>query len=159
MAKVNDVVDLETRGDVAVVRVNNPPVNALGRGVRDGVHEAVSRAHADASVQAILLVCEGKTFIAGADIREFGNPAEGKTLPEVLDVIENGKKPVIAAMHGTALGGGLEVALCCHYRVALPSTRFGLPEVKLGILPGSGGTQRLPRVIGVARARDQMCSG
>jgi len=159
MAKVNDVVDLETRGDVAVVRVHNPPVNALGRSVRDGLFEAMTRAHADASAKIILLVCEGKTFIAGADIREMGNPTEGKTLPEVLNAIENGKKAVIAAMHGTALGGGLEVALCCHYRVALTSTRFGLPEVKLGMLPGSGGTQRLPRVIGVSRALDLMCSG
>jgi 3-hydroxyacyl-CoA dehydrogenase len=159
MAKVNDVVDLETRGDVAVVRLHNPPVNALGRSVRDGLHEAIRRADADAGVKAIVLVCQGKTFIAGADIREFGNPTEGKTLPELLDVIENANTPVIAAMHGTALGGGLEVALCCHYRVALPSTRFGLPEVKLGILPGSGGTQRLPRVIGVARALELMCSG
>jgi 3-hydroxyacyl-CoA dehydrogenase len=104
-------------------------------------------------------LCVGKTFIAGADIREFGAAAEGKTLPEVMDAIENGKKPVIAAMHGTALGGGLEIALACHYRIALPTARFGLPEVKLGILPGAGGTQRLPRLIGIARSLDLITSG
>jgi 3-hydroxyacyl-CoA dehydrogenase len=159
MTKVNDVVDLETRGNVAVVRVNNPPVNALGRAVRDGLYDAVSKANADAGVQAIVLACAGKTFIAGADIREFGLPPEGRGLPEVMDVIENGGKPVIAALHGTALGGGLEVALSSHYRVALPNARFGLPEVKLGILPGAGGTQRLPRLIGVSRALELMVSG
>jgi 3-hydroxyacyl-CoA dehydrogenase len=159
MAKVNDVVELETRGDVAVVRVDNPPVNALSRAVRDGLYDAVTRANADANVKAIVLVCKGKTFIAGADIREFGMPAEGRTLPEVMDSIEGSRVPVIAALHGTALGGGLEVALTCHYRVGLQSARFGLPEVKLGILPGAGGTQRLPRLIGLARALDLMVSG
>jgi 3-hydroxyacyl-CoA dehydrogenase len=159
MTKVNDVVDLETRGDVAVVRLNNPPVNALSRAVRDGLYDAVTAANADAKVQAIVLVCAGKTFIAGADIREFGTPSEGRTLPEVMDAIDKGKKPLVAALHGTALGGGLEVALASHFRVALPTTRFGLPEVKLGILPGAGGTQRLPRLIGVARALDLMVSG
>jgi 3-hydroxyacyl-CoA dehydrogenase len=159
MTKVNDVVDLETRGEVAVVRVNNPPVNALSRAVRDGLFDAISRANQDGNAKAIVLACAGKTFIAGADIREFGLPPEGRTLPEVMDAIENASKPVVAALHGTALGGGLEVALTSHYRVALPSTRLGLPEVKLGILPGAGGTQRLPRLIGVARALDMMVSG
>jgi len=159
MAKVNDVVELETRGEVAVVRIDSPPVNALGRAVRDGLYDAVTRANADANVKAIVLVCKGKTFIAGADIREFGLPAEGRTLPEVMDAIEGSKYPVIAALHGTALGGGLEVALTCHYRVALKSARFGLPEVKLGILPGAGGTQRLPRLIGLSRALELMVSG
>jgi 3-hydroxyacyl-CoA dehydrogenase len=159
MTKVNDVVDLETRGAVAVVRVNNPPVNALSRGVRDGLYDAISRANQDASAKAIVLVCAGKTFIAGADIREFGLPPEGRSLPEVMDAIENASKPVVAALHGTALGGGLEVALTSHYRVAVPSTRLGLPEVKLGILPGAGGTQRLPRLIGLERALNMMISG
>ncbi|HET8934428.1 MAG TPA: 3-hydroxyacyl-CoA dehydrogenase NAD-binding domain-containing protein [Polyangiales bacterium] len=159
MTKVNDVVDLETRGAVAVVRVNNPPVNALSRGVRDGLFDAVSRANQDASVKVIVLACAGKTFIAGADIREFGLPPEGRSLPEVMDAIENASKPVVAALHGTALGGGLEVALTSHYRVAVPSTRLGLPEVKLGILPGAGGTQRLPRLIGLTRALEMMTSG
>jgi 3-hydroxyacyl-CoA dehydrogenase len=159
MAKVNDVVDLDVRGGVAVVRVDNPPVNALGRAVRDGIYDAVTRAQQDAAVQALVLVCAGKTFIAGADIREFGKPAEGRSLPEVLDSIEKGPKPVVAAIHGTALGGGLEVALTCHYRVSVPTAKFGLPEVKLGILPGAGGTQRLPRVVGVERALDMITSG
>jgi 3-hydroxyacyl-CoA dehydrogenase len=159
MSKVNEVVDLDVRGGVAVVRVDNPPVNALGRGVRDGITDAVTRAQSDSAVQAIVLVCAGKTFIAGADIREFGKPPEGKTLGEVLDAIENGPKPVVAAIHGTALGGGLEVALTCHYRVAKPGSKFGLPEVKLGILPGAGGTQRLPRIVGVERALDMITSG
>jgi 3-hydroxyacyl-CoA dehydrogenase len=159
MAKLNDVVDLAVQGPVAVVNVDNPPVNALGRAVRDGIYDAVTRAQQDPAVQAIVLSCAGKTFIAGADIREFGKPAEGRSLPEVLDAIESGPKPVIAAIHGTALGGGLEVALTCHYRIAVPKARFGLPEVKLGILPGAGGTQRLPRVIGVERALDLMVSG
>jgi len=159
MTKVNDVVELETRGDIAFVRVNNPPVNALSRAVRDGIYDAVTRADADPAVKAIVLTCAGKTFIAGADIREFGQPPEGRSLPEVMNAIEGAKKPVVAALHGTALGGGLEVALTSHYRVALSNTRFGLPEVKLGILPGAGGTQRLPRLIGVARALDIMVSG
>ncbi|MEY4583029.1 MAG: hypothetical protein RL701_7732 [Pseudomonadota bacterium] len=159
MPKVNDVVELETRGDIAFVRVNNPPVNALAHAVRDGLYDAVSSASADASVKAIVLVCAGKTFIAGADIREFGQDPKGRTLPEVNHVIESSKKPVVAALHGTALGGGLEVALAAHYRVALSNARVGLPEVKLGILPGAGGTQRLPRLIGVPRALDLMISG
>jgi 3-hydroxyacyl-CoA dehydrogenase len=159
MAKVNEVVDSEVRGEVAVVRIDNPPVNALGRAVRDGIHEAVTRAQQDAAVKAIILTCAGKTFIAGADIREFGKPPEGKHLPEVLDAIEKGPKPVVAAIHGTALGGGLEVALTCNYRVSNASAKFGLPEVKLGILPGAGGTQRLPRVVGVEKALDMMTSG
>ena len=159
MAKVNDVVDLEVRGGVAIVRVDNPPVNALGRAVRDGIYDAVSGAQQDSAVKAIVLVCAGKTFIAGADIREFGKPPEGRSLPDVLDSIEKGPKPVVAAIHGTALGGGLEVALTCHYRVAASGAKFGLPEVKLGILPGAGGTQRLPRVVGVERALDMITSG
>jgi 3-hydroxyacyl-CoA dehydrogenase len=159
MTKVNDVVELETRGEVAVVRIDNPPVNALSRGVRDGLYDALSKASADPNVKAIVLACAGKTFIAGADIREFGQPPEGRALPEVMDAIEKSPKPVVAALHGSALGGGLEVALTSHYRVALSSTRLGLPEVKLGILPGAGGTQRLPRLIGVSRALDIMTSG
>jgi 3-hydroxyacyl-CoA dehydrogenase len=159
MAKINDVVELSNQGEIAVVRVDNPPVNALSRAVRDGLYDAVTRADADSAVKAVVLVCAGKTFIAGADIREFGQPHEGRALPEVMNAIEGAKKPLIAAIHGTALGGGLEVALTCHYRVAVPGSRFGLPEVKLGILPGAGGTQRLPRLIGVSRALELMVSG
>ncbi len=106
-----------------------------------------------------MLICEGRTFIAGADITEFGKPPQAPWLPELVDIIENSSKPVIAAIHGTALGGGLEVALCCHYRVAVPSAKCGLPEVKLGLLPGAGGTQRLPRIVGAEQALEMVTSG
>src|SRR5688500_9945717 len=153
------VISLEARGDVAVIWVDSPPVNALGRAVRDGLVENFMRARGDAAFKAIVLACKGKTFIAGADIREFGKKAEGASLPEVLASIEESDKPVVAAIFGTALGGGLEVALTCHYRVAVPSAKLGLPEVKLGILPGAGGTQRLPRIFGAQRALDMITSG
>jgi 3-hydroxyacyl-CoA dehydrogenase len=153
------MVDMQTRDGVAIVSVDNPPVNALSEGVRTGLYEAVTRADADEAVRAILIICKGRTYIAGADIREFGKPLQGKPLPEVHTVIEGAAKPVISAIHGTALGGGLETALCCHFRVAVPSAQFGLPEVKLGLLPGAGGTQRLPRVVGVQKALEMMTSG
>ena len=153
------VISLEARGDVAVIWVDSPPVNALGRAVRDGLVENFMRARGDAAFKAIVLACKAKTFIAGADIREFGKKPEGATLPEVLAAIEESDKPVVAAIFGTALGGGLEVALTCHYRVAVPSAKLGLPEVKLGILPGAGGTQRLPRIFGAQRALDMITSG
>jgi len=159
MTAITDVVDLEVRGRVALVTVDNPPVNALARGVRDGLFDAVTQARDDAAVEAVVIVCQGRTFIAGADIREFGRPLEGRVIFEAQDAIESSPKPVVAAIHGTALGGGLEVALCCHYRVAVESARFGLPEVKLGILPGAGGTQRLPRVVGVEKALSMMTGG
>src|SRR3954471_16190088 len=159
MAAVNDVVDLSNEGDIAVVTVNSPPVNALGAKVRDGLKGAFEKAGADASAKAIVLICEGKTFIAGADISEFGKPPSGAPLGEVLDAIENSPKPVIAAIHGTALGGGLETALVCHYRVAVPSAKVGLPEVNIGLLPGAGGTQRLPRIVGVQKALEMVTSG
>jgi 3-hydroxyacyl-CoA dehydrogenase len=159
MTAITDVVDLEVRGRIALVTIDNPPVNALARGVRDGLFEAMTRARDDAAVEAVVIVCQGRTFIAGADIREFGKPPEGRIIFEAQDAIESSPKPVVAAIHGTALGGGLEVALCCHYRVAVESASFGLPEVKLGILPGAGGTQRLPRVVGVEKALSMMTSG
>jgi 3-hydroxyacyl-CoA dehydrogenase len=159
MHMAEQVISLEARGDVAVIWVDSPPVNALGRAVRDGLVENFMRARGDAAFKAIVLACKGKTFIAGADIREFGKKAEGKSLPEVLASIEESDKPVVAAIFGTALGGGLEVALTCHYRVAVPSAKLGLPEVKLGILPGAGGTQRLPRIFGAQRALDMITSG
>jgi len=121
MTAITDVVDLEVRGRVALVTVDNPPVNALARGVRDGLFEAVTQARDDAAVEAVVIVCQGRTFIAGADIREFGRPLEGRVIFEAQDAIESSPKPVVAAIHGTALGGGLEVALCCHYRVAVES--------------------------------------
>ncbi|WP_283419852.1 3-hydroxyacyl-CoA dehydrogenase NAD-binding domain-containing protein [Sphingopyxis sp. Geo48] len=145
-------VTLQKDGDVAVVIVNNPPVNALSWHVRQGLKDNFEAALADDSVKAIVLRCDGATFIAGADISEFGKPPRGPDFNAVLNMIEAASKPVVAAIHGTALGGGLETALVCHYRVAVPSAKLGVPEVKLGLLPGAGGTQRLPRVVGVEAA-------
>ncbi len=159
MAAITNMVDLEIQDGVAVVRVANPPVNALSEGVRNGLYEAVLKADADDEASAILIICEGRTYIAGADIREFGKPHRGVPLFEVQDVIEGASKPVVSTIHGTCLGGGLEVAICCHYRVGIPTARFGFPEVKLGILPGAGGTQRLPRIVGVEKALEMMVSG
>ena len=127
--------------------------------VRDGLADGFRQAIADSGVKAIVLVCDGKTFIAGADISEFGKAPKGASLFDVQNAIENSPKPVVAAIHGTALGGGLEVALCCHYRVAVPSARCGLPEVNIGLLPGAGGTQRLPRIVGVEKALEMVTSG
>jgi len=159
MTAITKSVDLDRRGRVAVITVNNPPVNALSQHVRQGLHEGVKLAVADAAAGAIVIVCAGRTFIAGADITEFGKPPAAPGLHEVLDLIEGGPKPVVAAIHGTALGGGLEVTLACHYRVGVKDARFGLPEVKLGLLPGAGGTQRLPRVVGVEKGLSMMVSG
>ena len=159
MAKITQSVDLSTRGRVAVLTVDNPPVNALSQHVRKGLHDGIKQATADGTVQAIVIACAGRTFIAGADITEFGKPPAEPSLHSVLDLIEGSPKPVVAAIHGTALGGGLEVTLACHYRVGVKTARFGLPEVKLGILPGAGGTQRLPRVVGVEKGLSMMVSG
>lgn len=153
------VITTRREGEVLVVTSNNPPVNALGQAVRAGLAEAMAEAAGDDAIQAVVICCEGRTFFAGADITEFGKPPVGPSLPEVIDTIEASAKPVIAAIHGTALGGGLEVALGCHYRIAVASARLGLPEVKLGILPGAGGTQRLPRVVGVADALPMIVTG
>lgn len=150
-------VTLQSHNDVAVVVVNNPPVNALSWHVRQGLHDSFSAALANDAVKAIVLRCDGSTFIAGADITEFGKPPQGPDFNAVLNMIEASGKPVVAAIHGTALGGGLETALVCHYRIAVPSAKLGVPEVKLGLLPGAGGTQRLPRVVGVEAAAT-MCS-
>ncbi|MEY3906588.1 MAG: hypothetical protein RIR59_1411 [Pseudomonadota bacterium] len=152
-------VTTERHGDVLVVLVNNPPVNALSWHVRQGIKDGMDTAMADDSVKAVVLRCAGQTFIAGADITEFGKPAQGPDFNEVLNSIELAPKPVIAAIHGTALGGGLETALVCHYRIAVPSAMLGVPEVKLGLLPGAGGTQRLPRVVGVEVAAQMVSSG
>jgi 3-hydroxyacyl-CoA dehydrogenase len=159
MTAITQSVDLDKRGAVAVLTVNNPPVNALSQHVRQGLREGVQKASADGGVSAIVIVCTGRTFIAGADITEFGKPPKEPGLHEVLDLIEGSPKPVVAAIHGTALGGGLEVTLACHYRVGTKDARFGLPEVKLGLLPGAGGTQRLPRVVGVEKALSMIVSG
>src|SRR5579884_4543243 len=150
-------ISTRRHGDVLMILSNNPPVNALGAAVRQGLVDAIEQAEADESVRAVVIACEGQTFFAGADITEFGKPPVMPWLPQVVDRIENCSKPVVAAIHGTAFGGGLEVALACHYRVADKSAKLGTPEVKLGLLPGAGGTQRLPRVAGVPRAL-QMCA-
>ena len=159
MTAINAVTDYALDGDVGVITLNSPPVNALSFNVRDGLAGGMAAALADPGAKAIVIICEGRTFIAGADITEFGGPQKGASLFDVQDAMENSTKPVVAAIHGTALGGGLEVALCAHYRVAVPSARCGLPEVNLGLLPGAGGTQRLPRIVGPERALEMMTSG
>ena len=159
MTAITPSVDLDRRGRIAVLTINNPPVNALSQHVRQGLRDGVTQAIADAAVGAIVITCAGRTFIAGADITEFGKPPREPGLHEVLDLIESSPKPVVAAVHGTALGGALEVTLACHYRVGVRTARFGLPEVKLGLLPGAGGTQRLPRVVGVEKALQMIVSG
>ncbi len=159
MPAINEVSSLENHSNIAVLTLNSPPVNALSANVREGLHDGVKSAIEDTGVDAIVIICEGRTFIAGADITEFGQAPKGPSLYDVQDMIENSTKPVVAAIHGTALGGGLEVALTCHYRIAVPSAKCGLPEVNLGLLPGAGGTQRLPRIVGAAKALVMMTSG
>ena len=151
-------VSYRREGDIAFIEIDNPPVNALSAAVRQGLAEAVARLADDPDARIAVLSCAGRTFIAGADISEFGKPPVPPILPDVITAIEASEKPVVAALHGTVLGGGLEVALGAHHRVALPGTRMGLPEVTLGLLPGAGGTQRLPRLIGTAAALDIITS-
>jgi len=152
-------ISTRKHGDVLIILSNNPPVNALSTAVRQGLVDAIAQAEGDDSVNAVVIACEGQTFFAGADITEFGKPPQQPWLPLVVDTIENCSKPVVAAIHGTALGGGLEIALGCHYRVADKSAKLGTPEVKLGLLPGAGGTQRLPRVAGVRKALEMCATG
>src|SRR4051812_48052225 len=159
MTAINSVTDLTVEDGIGVLTLNSPPVNALSANVRDGIFEGIKQAQADDSVKAIVLICDGRTFIAGADISEFGGAQKGASLFEAQEMMENSTKPVIAAIHGTALGGGLEVALVANYRVAVPSAKCGLPEVALGLLPGAGGTQRLPRIVGAEKALEMMTSG
>ena len=149
----------EKRGDIGIIWIDNPPVNAISVGVRIALIDGAAKLSADPDIKAGVLACKGRTFMAGADITEFGKPPLSPGLHEALDAIEQSSKPIVAAIHGTALGGGLEVALACHYRVAVASAKIGLPEVKLGILPGAGGTQRLPRLIGVEAALNIIVSG
>ena len=159
MTSINDVTTIEKDGNISIITLNSPPVNALSASVREGLHKGINEARNDGESEAIIIICEGRTFIAGADISEFGQEPKGPSLFEVQEFIEDSNKPVIAAIHGTALGGGLEVALTCHYRIAVPSAKCGLPEVNLGLLPGAGGTQRLPRVVGVEKALQMVTSG
>src|SRR3712207_5829554 len=157
--RINPVVELRRDGEIGVIAVDSPPVNALSAAVREGIVEGIRKAESDPSIKAVVLHCEGRTFFAGADISEFGKPPKHPILPEVVDIVEAAAKPVVAALHATALGGGLETPLACHYRVAVPSAKCGFPEVKLGLLPGAGGTQRLPRLVGPERALEMVTSG
>lgn len=156
---MSEVVSYNREGAIGVITVNYPPVNALGHAVRTGLLEALKQGQTDNDAKTLLLVCDGRTFVAGADIREFGKPMQEPGLSAVIDTFESSDKPVVAAIHGTALGGGLELALGCHYRIALASAKVGLPEVKLGLLPGAGGTQRLPRLTGARKALEMITTG
>ncbi|MGJ4892219.1 3-hydroxyacyl-CoA dehydrogenase NAD-binding domain-containing protein [Bradyrhizobium sp. HKCCYLRH3099] len=156
---MSEVAKLDRQDIIGIVTIDSPPVNALSAAVRGGILDNVKAAIDDPTIKAIVLTCGGRTFIAGADITEFGKPPKPPALNDVLSTIENSPKPVIAAIHGTALGGGLEVALACHYRVATKEAKLGLPEVKLGLLPGAGGTQRLPRAVGPELAVKMIVGG
>ncbi|MCX7172619.1 MAG: enoyl-CoA hydratase/isomerase family protein, partial [Proteobacteria bacterium] len=153
--------EYQVRGAVAVITLNNPPVNGLGHALRSGIADGIGRANEDAGVKAIILIGAGKAFSGGADITEFNKPAAlaEPNLHTVINFVERSEKPVIAAIHAVAMGGGLELALACHFRVAAPGAKIALPEVKLGLLPGAGGTQRLPRVIGLEAALNMIVSG
>src|SRR5580704_5976886 len=158
---MSELVNFTRQGEIGVITIHNPPVNALSPGVPEGIIAGIEAAEKDPEVRAVVVIGGGRTFIAGADIREFGKVVSGEkprfTLNPVLEKIENSRKPVVMAIHGTAFGGGLEVAMAGHYRVAVPSAQVGQPEVKLGIIPGAGGTQRLPRLAGVGKAVE-MCA-
>lgn len=159
MGSINASVDLRPVGEIAVVTIDNPPVNALRHEVRAGLAEALRQARTDGTVEAVVIACGGRTFSAGADITEFGKPPQAPSLHDVIAAVEAMPKPTVAALHGTALGGGFELALACHFRVAVAPARVGLPEVKLGLLPGAGGTQRLPRLVGPEKALRMIVSG
>jgi 3-hydroxyacyl-CoA dehydrogenase len=159
MGNINASVDLRRDGEIAIITADNPPVNALKHEVRAGLVEGLRQIRDDAGIKAVVIACAGRTFFAGADITEFGKPPRAPGLGEVIAAVEATPKPVVAALHGTAFGGGFEVALACHFRVAVASARVGLPEVKLGLLPGAGGTQRLPRLIGPEKALKMIVTG
>jgi 3-hydroxyacyl-CoA dehydrogenase len=152
-------VNYTTEGSVCILTVDNPPVNVLSHAVRTGLYDGITRANADPAVKAVVLMCAGRTFIAGADITEFGAPLKDPRLRHVQQAIEAASKPVVAAIHGTALGGGLELAMACHWRIAKRDAKVGLPEVNIGVIPGAGGTQRLPRLVGPEIAVEMTTSG
>jgi len=156
---MSNPVTLTREGRCGLITIFKPPVNALGQAVRSGLMKALVAALDDSRIEWILLQSGGRCFSAGADIKEFGQAPQAPLLPEVIDAIESSPKPVVAWMHGVSLGGGLELAMACHYRLAAPEARFGLPEVKLGLIPGAGGTQRLPRLIGLEAALERILSG
>ena len=161
---MSDLVQLTKNGDIAVITINNPPVNALSPGVPEGITAAIEQLGKDETIKAAVIIGGGKTFIAGADIKEFGKITSGKAgggldLPSFLLKIEDCRKPVVMAIHGSAFGGGFEVAMSGHYRVAVPGAQVGQPEVKLGLIPGAAGTQRLPRLAGVAKAVEMCADG
>src|SRR6202166_2582585 len=161
---MSDLVTFSNQDGIGIITVNNPPVNALSPGVPEGILAAVQRAQSDDGVKALVLIGAGRTFIAGADIREFGKITSGErkdkfSLVELMLAMENSTKPLVCAIHGTAFGGGLEVAMGAHYRVAVASAQVGQPEVKLGLIPGAAGTQRLPRLAGVAKAVEMCADG
>src|SRR5271168_3298186 len=161
---MSDLVQSSKSGEIGILTVNNPPVNALSPGVPEGILAGVEAFDKDDSVKAIVLIGGGRTFIAGADIKEFGKMTSGQTrrgpgLNNILNAVEHSGKPVIAAIHGTAFGGGLETAMACHYRVAVTDAQVGQPEVKLGIIPGAAGTQRLPRLAGIQKAVEMCATG
>ena len=156
---VSEVARCDIHHRIALVTIDNPPVNALSQAVRAALVDMVAASADDTNIDAVVIACAGRTFIAGADLREFGKPSTKPFLTQVVDAIEASAKPVVAAIHGTALGGGLEVAMACHYRVAAPGAQFGLPEVKLGLMPGARGTQHLPRLIGADAALPMIALG
>jgi len=159
MTEVNSITDLTRDGEIAVITLNSPPVNALSEAMREGLIAAVAKAEVDPAAKAMLLICAGRTFIAGADISEFDKVMKGAGFRELQNAMDGAKKPIVVAIHGTALGGGLETAMCGHYRVAVPSAKLGQPEVALGLVPGAGGTQRLPRLVGVEKALVMVTDG
>lgn len=154
-----ELATLTKQGSVGVITLNNPPVNVLSHAMRVALRDSLEAAVADSSIEAILLLCEGRTFVAGADIREFDTPAGRPDVNEIVELVGACKKPITAAIHGTALGGGVELALACQFRLATPDAQLGFPEVNLGILPGAGGTQRLPRLVGVPAALELIVGG
>ncbi len=156
---INDVVSIETLDNIALICLNNPPVNAASQALRAGLQQAVAQANADTAIDVIAIYAAGRTFVAGADIKEFGKPPLDPMLPDLINEIEGSAKPVIAVLHGTALGGGLEIAIGAHLRVGLQGLKVGLPEIHLGLLPGAGGTQRTPRLIGIPAALEMILSG